>query len=230
VLLLCQLSQVHSTFGLSTSVSLLRGSRLSLARLNNLHLAINLNGNDHDLSVKVIITFELAYKASATKMVELECFRTLRLLPYAPVHLPGVGLASSRRNNSDYSLVKELLYRAKLDISCICNFRLIRFGAANHMDRFAVVNGSGTFASVAVFSAGRCRLGRGERYRLIRPCQRPSLLSVKKARRRRRVVVRRTRTSYERETFGRPTGTLTRPRQDSLEHKTMVRSREASVR
>ena len=131
-------------------------------------------------------------------------FQDVSIPSHSPVHLPGVGLASSRRNNSDYSLVKELLYRSGFDISCVCNFRLIRFGAANHMDRFAVVNGS-EILFPGPFCPASLPTWEGERYRLIRPCQRPSLLSVKKARRRRRVVVRRTRTSYERETFGRPT-------------------------
>jgi len=54
---------ITDPLGLSTS--LLRGSRFSLARLNNLHLAINLNGND-----QLIITFDIGFKASATKMVE----------------------------------------------------------------------------------------------------------------------------------------------------------------
>jgi hypothetical protein len=65
VLLLRQLSQAHFVLRLSSFDSMDPRKPARLARLNNLHLAINLNGND-----LVIITFELAYKASATKMVE----------------------------------------------------------------------------------------------------------------------------------------------------------------
>ena len=60
------------------SIRRTRGSRFSLARLNNLHLAINLAINLIGMTIDlraladppagVIITFDIGFKASATKM------------------------------------------------------------------------------------------------------------------------------------------------------------------